>query len=259
MKIARFEHQGITAFGLWSEESIQPCAGDPFSGLEPTGPPLPLDRVRLLAPVEPPNIIAIGLNYRRHAAEAKMELPGRPLFFIKATTSLNHPEAPILLPGHDPDRIDYEAELALVIGRRAQRVSPGEAMDHVLGCTVANDVSNRRAQGLDGQWARAKSYDTFCPLGPVLVTDLDPSDLAITCCLDGQVMQSSRTSDMIFPCPELVSYLSHCMTLLPGTVILTGTPEGVGFARKPPVYLQAGQVVECQVEGIGVLRNIVAG
>ena len=143
----------------------------------------------------------------------------------------------------------------MVVGRKTEAVSPEEAREAVLGFTVANDVSNRKAQGADGQWARAKSYDTFCPVGPELVTDLDPSDLRLSCRVDGREMQSSRTRDMIFGVWEVVSYLSHCMTLPAGTLILTGTPEGVGYTRNPPFYLAPGMLVECEVEGIGTIRN----
>jgi 2-keto-4-pentenoate hydratase/2-oxohepta-3-ene-1,7-dioic acid hydratase in catechol pathway len=205
--------------------------------------------------VDPPNIICIGLNYRKHAEEAGSPIPTEPLIFIKSTTSLCGPGDAILLPAYSPDKIDYEAELAIVIGRRARDITEEEVADVILGYTIANDVSNRAAQFTDGQWARAKSYDTFCPVGPAIVTDLDADRLKITCRLDGRVMQDSSTSDMIFSCRRIVSHLSRCFTLLPGTIILTGTPEGVGFKRSPPVFLRPGQIVETEIEGIGTLVN----
>jgi 2-keto-4-pentenoate hydratase/2-oxohepta-3-ene-1,7-dioic acid hydratase in catechol pathway len=177
------------------------------------------------------------------------------LLFIKATTSVCGPGDPIVLPTHTPDEVDYEVELVIVIGKQVKGISEAKAHEAILGYTVGNDVSNRGAQLKESQWARGKSYDTFCPLGPWIVTGLDGDNLNLSCRLDGQVMQSSNTSDLIFSCRKLVSYLSECMTLLPGTVIMTGTPSGVGFARKPPAFLREGQTVECEVEGIGVLSN----
>ncbi|MBK8913522.1 MAG: fumarylacetoacetate hydrolase family protein [Phycisphaerales bacterium] len=214
---------------------------------------------RLLAPVEPPNIFAIGLNYRRHAAETGAELPSAPLVFLKATTAVLDPDAAIVLPRQAPSEVDFEAELAIVIGRSARRVEPAAALSHVLGYCCANDVSARDCQKrIDRQWARGKSFDTFCPLGPWIVTADElpaPDRCAIRCRVNGAVMQESTTADMIFPCAELISYLSHQFTLRPGTVILTGTPEGVGTARKPPVYLRPGDRVSVEIEGIGVLEN----
>jgi 2-keto-4-pentenoate hydratase/2-oxohepta-3-ene-1,7-dioic acid hydratase in catechol pathway len=255
MKFARFVRGGQVQFGLVEGDLIIPCAGDPFNGLTRGDVMVDHHSVRLLAPVSPPNILCLGLNYKRHADEAGVKSPAEPLMFLKATTALCGPGDPILLPEGYRDSIDYEAEMAIVIGREATNVSEADALSVVLGYTVANDVSNRAVQFKDGQWARGKSHDTFCPLGPFIVTGVDPDALAIECRLDGQVMQSSTTSNMIFPCRRIVSFLSTCMTLLPGTVILTGTPEGVGYARKPPVFLKAGQRVECTVEGIGTLSN----
>jgi len=155
-----------------------------------------------------------------------------------------------------PDEVDYECELAIVMGKAAHNVVEDEALDYVLGYTCSNDVSARDCQlRLDMQWARGKSFDTFAPLGPCIQTEMDPDHARVCTRLNGQVMQDSNTSDLIFSCRKLVSYLSHCMTLLPGTVIMTGTPAGVGFTRKPPVFLRPGDVVEIEIEGIGVLRN----
>ena len=259
MRIVRFKFEGKTSYGIVESARLHPCEGDPFSGLIRQQAILDPDAVKLLSPVDPPNIICLGLNYRKHAEETGLVPPSEPLIFIKASTSLCGPGDPIVLPSQGPGKIDYEAELAIVIGKLAKDVTEIEAADYILGYTAANDVSNRAAQFSDGQWARAKSHDTFCPLGPAIETELDADNLAVTCRLDGRVMQSSRTSDMIFPVRKIVSYISGCFTLLPGTVILTGTPDGVGFKRKPPVYLQPGQTVEIEIEGIGTLANPVTG
>ena len=258
MNIIRFiDEDGQVRFGQPQPDGgAEVLEGDPFGRLDPT------DRVvrvaKRLAPVDPPNVFAIGLNYRQHAEETGAALPNAPVIFIKPTTAVAAPHAPILLPKAAPDEVDYEAELAIVIGRTTRDVAPGEAFDHVLGFTCANDVSARDCQlRLDKQWARGKSFDTFCPLGPVLVTpdQIDPDKAGIRTVLNGKVMQDSNTSDMIFGCRELVSYLSQQFTLLPGTVICTGTPSGVGFARKPPVFLRDGDEVTIEIDGIGRLTN----
>jgi 2-keto-4-pentenoate hydratase/2-oxohepta-3-ene-1,7-dioic acid hydratase in catechol pathway len=259
MRIVRYSFEGKTGYGIVEGGRIFPCGGDPYAGLERQSAAIDLDTVKLLAPVEPPNIICLGLNYRKHAEETGLTPPSKPLIFIKSTTAISGPGDPIVLPSQGPGRIDYEAELVIVVGKRAKDVPEEEAGDYILGYTAANDVSNRAAQFSDGQWARAKSHDTFCPVGPVIETGLNADNLAITCRLDGRVMQSSRTSDMIFPVRKIVSYISRCFTILPGTIILTGTPDGVGFKRKPPVYLQPGQTVEIEIEGIGTLSNPVVG
>lgn len=216
-----------------------------------------------LAPVDPPNIIAIGRNYAEHAKEMKGEAPSEePLIFLKATTSVIGPADAIRLPISAPDEVDYEAELAVVIGRVAKRVSEHDALNHVFGYACANDVSARDCQKRrDKQWARGKSFDSFCPIGPVLVTadDLSPDRLRVQSFLNGSPMQDGNTSDMIFSVAKLIHYLSHQFTLLPGTVILTGTPAGVGSARTPPIFLKAGDVIDVAVEGIGRLSNRVEG
>jgi len=257
MRIIRYEFKGRICYGIVEGKKLAPCDGDPFTRMTRQSAVLEPGDVKLLPPVVPPNIICLGLNYRKHAEETGLTLPTEPLIFFKTTTSLCGPGDPVVLPACDPDRIDYEAELAIVIGKRAKDITEREAPDFILGYTIANDVTNRAVQFSDGQWARAKSYDTFCPLGPAIETDLDGDNLDIACRLDGQVLQSSNTSDMIFPCRRIVSFLSRCMTLLPGTVILTGTPEGVGFKRNPPVFLRAGQTLETEIEGIGTLVNTV--
>lgn len=214
-----------------------------------------------LAPIAPTNILAIGLNYRKHAAEGGKDAPERPVLFIKATSSVQNPGDPIELPVKlESTRVDYECELAVVIAKRCKNVSRANALDYVLGYTCANDVSARdwqRDLG-GGQWCQAKSFDTFCPLGPVLVTKdqiPDPNDLRIRTILNGETMQDWNTNDMVFNVPTLIEFLSGSKTLLPGTVILTGTPHGVGFARKPPVWLKSGDTVSIEIENIGTLTN----
>jgi 2-keto-4-pentenoate hydratase/2-oxohepta-3-ene-1,7-dioic acid hydratase in catechol pathway len=214
-----------------------------------------------LAPIEPKTIYCIGLNYRKHAEETGAKIPQQPIVFLKSPTAVQDPEGPIVLPRHlRSDEVDYECELAVVIGYECKNVSRADALNYVIGYTVANDVSARDWQKQWGgsQWCRGKTFDTFCPLGPALVTTdelKDPNNLAITTRVNGKTMQESSTRDMIFSVAELIAFLSGSTTLEPGTLILTGTPEGVGMGRKPPVYLKAGDVVEVEVEGIGVLRN----
>jgi 2-keto-4-pentenoate hydratase/2-oxohepta-3-ene-1,7-dioic acid hydratase in catechol pathway len=219
---------------------------------------------KLLAPIAPTNILAIGLNYRRHAEEGGKGVPERPILFIKSTNSLQNPGDPIELPRRlASHEVDYEGELAVVIGRPCKNVPKAEALSYVLGYTAANDVSARdwQKQYGGGQWCRGKTFDTFCPLGPVLVTPdeiPDPNALRLKTTLNGQVMQDWGTDDMVFGVAALIEFLSGSKTLLPGTVILTGTPHGVGFARKPPVFLKAGDSVTIEIERIGALTNPVA-
>ena len=215
---------------------------------------------RILAPIDPPNILALGFSYGKHAGETESKAPESPVLFIKGTNTLIGPGDTILLPKAGPDEVDYEAELAVVIGKRAKNVSAKEALEHILGYTCGNDVSARDWQMVKQkkQWARGKSFDTFCPLGPWIVTKdevPDPNSLRIQSILNGKVMQDSSTSDMLFSVAEMVSDLSRSMTLLPGTVIMTGTPEGVGFVRKPPVFMRRGDVITIAIEKIGELTN----
>ena len=259
-QIARFRNQdGACLHGLMLEDdTLQIIKGDIFGEWKPTDETIPLASVRLMAPVEPPNIIAIGLNYRGHAEETGKSIPERPLIFLKATSAVCGPDDHIVLPKIAPNEVDCECELAIIIGRKARNVSPDYALDYVLGYTCSNDVSARDCQKrLDLQWARAKSFDTFAPLGPWIETDLDPDEAPICRRMNGEMMQSSNTNDLIFPCRELISYISHSMTLLPGTVIMTGTPSGVGFTRNPPIFISPGDVIEVEIEGIGMLRNTV--
>ena len=255
MKIVRFATDNKTRYGILDGESIQGTEGKPFRSIKPTGQYYKLSKVKLLSPCLPSKIVALGLNYRAHAEESKMPLPNAPLMFLKPSTAVIGPEDNIVYPPSS-HRVDYEGELGVVIKKPAWRVSVDDALDYVLGYTCGNDVSARDCQlRLDMQWARGKSFDTFAPLGPCIQTEMDPDNVKICTRLNGTVMQDSNTSDLIFSCRKLVSYLSECMTLLPGTVIMTGTPSGVGFARKPPVFLHPGDVVEIEIEGIGVLRN----
>lgn len=214
---------------------------------------------KILPPVAPPNILAIGLNYRKHADETNIRYPNIPVMFIKAANSITGHNSHILLPRIGPDEVDYEGELAIIIGKTAKNISTENAKEYILGYTCANDVSARdwQIQKQKKQWARGKSFDTFCPIGPCLVTpdSLNPDALHIKTILNGNVVQDSNTSDMIFDVASIVHHLSQSMTLLPGTVILTGTPEGVGFTRKPPIYLKQGDVISVEIEGIGKLTN----
>jgi 2-keto-4-pentenoate hydratase/2-oxohepta-3-ene-1,7-dioic acid hydratase in catechol pathway len=262
MRIIRFvDDRDQIRYGCnFSNDRAELLEGDLFNGYKATGKSCGVKK--LLAPLVPAVILGVGLNFHKHAQEINMDVPRYPVLFMKNPATVTNPGDPILLPPTcmDPPEVDYEAELAVVIGKAAKDVSVGEALNYVFGYTAANDVTGRRWQGKKGagQWARAKSFDTFCPLGPELVTaeELgDPQNLQLTCVLNGQVMQDDNTSDMIFPVAELISFLSTGTTLLPGTLILTGTPSGVGFNRKPPAYLMPGDTVEVTVEGIGTLSN----
>ena len=264
MRISRFTDQDNNIrFGVLRENGIaEVLYGDLFEGLQLTGRFEPV--AKLLAPLEPSNILGIGLNYYEHAKETGKEVSEHPILFMKPTGALNHPGANIMLPScsQQGPEVDFEAELAVVIGKAARNVPIESAMDYVLGYTCANDVSARRWQkhGGGGQWVRGKGFDSFCPLGPALVTAYeipDPQNLRIRCLLNGEVMQDGNTGDMIFPVATLISELSRDMTLSPGTVILTGTPPGVGVARTPPVFLANGDVVSIEIEKIGQLVNIV--
>lgn len=261
MKIIRYQdRQGnISHAALQADGSAQKLAGDLFTGLEPLAQKA--DVAKLLAPLEPVSIVCIGLNYRRHAEETRAKIPQFPVVFMKGLNTLQHPGAPIQLPRHlRSDEVDYECELAIVIGKRCKNVPHSEALQYVLGYTAANDVSARDWQkGWGGsQWCRGKGFDTFCPLGPCLVTPDElgnPNQLAIRTTVNGEALQDWNTNDMIFDVPALIEFLSGSTTLLPGTVILTGTPHGVGMARTPQRWLQPGDTVSVEIEKIGVLTN----
>jgi 2-keto-4-pentenoate hydratase/2-oxohepta-3-ene-1,7-dioic acid hydratase in catechol pathway len=219
----------------------------------------PMTPGRLDAPLHAPSKVAcVGLNYHDHCRETGMVAPERPLIFAKFPSSLTGPGAPIEWPQGLTEKVDWEVELAVVIGRRTRHAGPGEALDAVFGYTAANDVSARDLQFADQQWVRAKSIDSFCPLGPVIVTPDefgDPQDKRLVARVNGETMQDSTTAEMIFGVAEIVSFLSHACTLVPGDLILTGTPWGVGGFRDPPVFLKPGDTVEVEVEGVGVLAN----
>jgi 2-keto-4-pentenoate hydratase/2-oxohepta-3-ene-1,7-dioic acid hydratase in catechol pathway len=247
MRIARFSHDGDVAFGVVEGDVIAELASHPFGPVSFTGNRLPLDAVRLLAPVLPSKIVAIGKNYADHATEMGGDVPERPLLFLKPSTAVVGPGDDIAYPSSS-QRVDYEGELAVVIGRLCRDVPAERAADVVLGFTCGNDVTARDQQKSDGQWSRAKGYDTFCPLGPWIDTDVDPADLRVTTTLSGETKQDGRTSQIVHKIPELIAYISACMTLLPGDVILTGTPAGVG-------PMQVGDEVVVEIEGIGRLAN----
>jgi 2-keto-4-pentenoate hydratase/2-oxohepta-3-ene-1,7-dioic acid hydratase in catechol pathway len=260
MRIIRFVSDGRVFQGeLIDEKSARIIEGDLFGQWEVTQRTAMVEK--LLAPLIPTDILCIGLNYREHAAESGSDVPVHPVLFIKAGNTLNNPGDPIPLPRLSRE-VDYECELAVVIGKTAKDVPRGRALEYVFGYTCANDVSARdwqRDKSLGGgQFARGKSFDGFCPLGPWIVTAdeiPDPNALRLRTLLNGQVMQDHTTADMIFNVPALIESLSSTMTLRPGAVILTGTPQGVGFARKPPVYLRDGDKVVVEVEKIGRLEN----
>jgi len=269
MRIARFSAGSDPAYGIvqieGDEEYLAVVTGDPlFMKSQPTGVRLPLTAVtgmdddaeydedappvRLLAPVIPRSkIVAVGRNYLAHIKEMGNEVPPAPMLFFKPNTSVCGPDDPIVLPSWS-DEVSYEVELAVVIGKPCKNIKRKDVASVIAGYTVANDVTARDAQRTDGQWARAKGFDTACPLGPWIVTDFDPSNARITSRVNGETRQDSNLSDMLFDVPFLVSYISEIMTLLPGDVILTGTPAGVGT-------INDGDIVECEIEGIGTLRN----
>lgn len=254
MRVARFttgnDPRYAVVEGEPGHETLVVITGDPiYTPVQPTGEQIPLgDGVRLLAPVIPRSkIVGVGRNYAAHAAEMGNELPTAPLLFLKPNTTVVGPDDPIVLPDFS-DEVSYEAELAVVIGKVTKNVSVDNALDHVFGFTVANDVTARDAQRTDDQWARAKGFDTACPLGPWIVTGFDYEDVAVRSRVNGEPRQDGRTEQMIFDVPFLVSYVSEVMTLLPGDVILTGTPAGVGL-------IEHRDRVECEVEGIGTLMN----
>lgn len=261
MRIVRYQKNEEIFYGVLKGEEIRTIEGDIFEEFVVRPESVNRREVNLLSPVNPPNIIAIGLNYKEHADESGQDYPENPLIFLKATSSLIGPEDNIILPDMAPDEVDYEAELVIVIGKRAKNIEMDNVEKYILGYTCGNDVSARDCQlRIDKQWARGKSFDTFCPLGPWIETELaNPDNCRIISRLNGKIMQDSNTSDLIFGVKELVSYCSKNFTLLPGTVIMTGTPSGVGFARRPPVFLKKGDHIEIEIEGIGILSNKVWG
>jgi 2-keto-4-pentenoate hydratase/2-oxohepta-3-ene-1,7-dioic acid hydratase in catechol pathway len=256
LRITRFAAEGEVKYGVLKEGTLHGLKGNPSlagqstASLEPDGSYYRLNEVRLLAPCLPSKIVCLGVNYRSHAEETGLPIPPLPLIFLKPSTAVIGPDDNIVLPALPKRRVDYEAELGIVIGSRAKQVSEEQARDYVLGYTCFNDVSERYAQRDDGQWTRSKSYDTFAPIGPWIETEITPDDLRIEAYLSGELRQASRTSDLIFGVDRLVSFISGIMTLLPGDVIATGTPSGIG-------RMNPGDTVEIKIEGIGTLRNFV--
>jgi 2-keto-4-pentenoate hydratase/2-oxohepta-3-ene-1,7-dioic acid hydratase in catechol pathway len=256
MRIVRFLVRKKVRYGIIQEDTIHSLIGDPFktfgAGREFTldGKTYPLVECKLLAPCLPSKIVCLGVNYRPHAQEMKSSLPGQPLIFLKPPTAVIGPDDPIVLP-RDFKRVDFEGELAVVIGKTAKYVPEEKSRDYVLGYTCFNDVTERQFQKDDVQWTRGKGFDTFAPLGPWIETAVNGDDLKLETCLNGAVRQFARTSELVFGLSRLISFISAVMTLLPGDVIATGTPAGVG-------PMQAGDVVEVKIENIGTLRNPVA-
>lgn len=278
MKFVQFYRKSETEkqirAGIWQDDgSVVPLLGDLTmkqliaQSLEPgkyeqtvsaLQDVVPAEEIELVSPLhDPEKMIFVGLNYIDHAAESKMEVPKVPVLFPKYANSIVGPEADVIIP-EEVRECDYEVELAVIIGKTAKRVSREEAMDYVFGYTVVNDVSARDLQLNEGQWTRGKAIDTFAPMGPCIVTkDLiaNPHQLQLSLTLNGEMMQSANTQNLIFDIPYLISFLSRTITLVPGDVISTGTPPGVGLGRTPPVWLKDGDVTEAYVEGIGTLRN----
>jgi 2-keto-4-pentenoate hydratase/2-oxohepta-3-ene-1,7-dioic acid hydratase in catechol pathway len=251
MKIVRVRlHDGEIAYGGVEVEGIRVHQGTPFVAWEPTETVLPFDEVDLLAPVFPTKVVCVGRNYVDHAAERNAEVPSEPIIFLKPSTSVIGPGQPIILPS-EAATVHHEAELAIVVGKVSRRVKAEDAAAHIMGYTAANDVSARDLQAKDGQWTRAKGFDSFCPLGPALETELDPVGLSITCAVNGEIKQDGNTEDMVFGVAEIFEFVTRVMTMLPGDVILTGTPGGVG-----PII--PGDFVEVAIERIGSLTNPVA-
>jgi len=249
MRLVRFRYGDRIATGAVDDDSdaVRILRGTFFEDPIPTGEVVPLDDVRLLAPVLPSKLVCVGKNYAAHAAEFGMGVPEEPLLFLKPSTAVIGPGDPIrLLP--ISRRVDYEGELAVVIGRLARDVKSEDSYRYILGYTCANDVTLRDLQHTEDQWARAKGFDGSCPLGPWIQTELDPNDLRVETRLNGEIRQAGQTSEMVFGVATLIEYVTEFMTLLPGDVILTGTPEGVG-------RLAAGDVIEVEVEGVGSLSN----
>lgn len=249
MKIVRFKAGGKTRFGALEGTHVVEYSGTPFGTFKRGRKKFLVKQVVLLAPVVPSKIVAVGLNYRDHAQEVNHPIPDEPILFLKPPTARIGPDDPIVYPPLS-QRVDYEAELGIVMKKRCRNVSPERAREYVLGYTCVNDVTARDLQRKDGQWTRGKSFDTFCPVGPCIVTDIDPNAVGIEAYLNGERKQASNTKHFIFPVEDVVSRISQVMTLLPGDLIATGTPSGIG-------PMQPGDKIEIRIEGIGSLRNSV--
>lgn len=251
MRFIRYTMEGgAPRYGWIYEDRIGPIEGEPFGEFHRRDAEIPVHMVRLLAPVRPGKIICVGRNYAEHAKEQNVEVPEIPLLFLKPPSAIIGPGDTIVLPPQS-SRVEHEGELGVVIGRRGRWIAPKEALNYVLGYTVANDVTARDLQRKDGQWTRGKGFDTFCPLGPWIETELDPADVLVQTRVNGEMRQMASTREMMFPVEQLIAFISSVMTLEPGDLILTGTPAGIG-------PLQPGDVVEVSVEGVGKLENPVA-
>lgn len=249
MKFARFINPDCqTKYGLVTTDHLIELTGNPFTGYTKTDKHHYHEDIRLLSPCSPSKIVAVGLNYKDHAREMNREIPAEPMLFMKPGTAVTGSGNNIVYPGHMSERVDYEGELAVVISKEARMVSEENAYEHVLGYTCINDVTARDLQSRDIQFTRAKGFDSFAPLGPYIETELDTSDLEIKSYLNGEVRQSSNTNNLIFNVPRLISFITGVMTLLPGDVIATGTPGGIGS-------MNPGDVIEIEIEGIGRLKN----
>lgn len=247
MRVCRFELGGVARHGRIDGAAVVPLDGAPWAGGKDAGEAVPLERVRLLVPSEASKVVCIGQNYRKHAEEMGKQVPAEPLLFIKPSTALNPTGSPILLPPASQE-VHHEAELAVVVGQRLTRVTEEAAREAIVGLTCFNDVTARDIQRREVQHTRGKGYDTFACAGPWIETALAPDDLRVVCRVNGQVRQDGRTSDMVFSAARLVAFISHVMTLLPGDLVSTGTPSGVG-------KLLDGDTVEVEIEGIGTLSN----
>jgi 2-keto-4-pentenoate hydratase/2-oxohepta-3-ene-1,7-dioic acid hydratase in catechol pathway len=252
MKIIRFKTGRKIQYGVLEEEKAHGYSGSPFSGkksFRPDGSIFKLDEVKLLAPSKPSKVVAMALNYKSHIKETGLPTPASPLIFIKPSTSVINPDEFIKLPKlPDGGRIEYEGEVAVVIGKQAKDVPMEQALEYVLGYTCANDVSSRYCQHLEKHFTRAKGFDTFCPLGPCIQTEADPDNIHLETFLNGQLRQSFNTNDLLFNIPTVINFITNVMTLLPGDVILTGTAAGIGG-------ISPGDVIEIKCSGIGTLRS----
>lgn len=249
MKILRAFYNGQEFYAELKDNKAFRLSGLPYEHIHYTGEEYAAGGIKLLAPCEPSKVVAVGLNYAKHAGEMKEALPANPIIFIKPSTSvIAHGEGIAYPP--ESSRVDYEAELAVVIKKRCRNVSADEASEYIFGYTALNDVTTRDLQKNDGQWTRAKSFDTFCPIGPYIDTEYDPNNKSIRSVLNGEIRQDGNTADMLYKVPQLVSFISSCMTLLPGDVIATGTPEGIGPMNR-------GDTIEIVIEGMSTLKNFV--
>ena len=249
MRLVRFNSGGSTSYGILDGDSICQIMGEPFAEIAYSGETFSLAEVKLLAPVEPKKIVLVGLNFVSHAAEIHQETPSEPLIFFKPSSAVVASGEEIVLP-HQSTQVEIEAELTVVIGKRAKNVSQEKVSDHILGYTVANDVTARDIQFSDLQWARSKAFDSFCPVGPWIETDFVPENKRISSTINGETKQDASTSEMVYSPEYLISYISQNFTLEPGDIVLTGSPAGIS-------RVVAGDVVQCSIEGIGTLHSFV--